>query len=62
MTEPDRPQMTGKMRFASWVTDKYADTHLYYLIIIAFPWQQWLRERISMLCYTYITFLAFSSS
>lgn len=30
------------------------DTHSYYLILIAFPWQQWLCKCISLLCYMYI--------
>jgi hypothetical protein len=25
-----------------------------YVMLIAFPWQQWFCERTSMLCYTYI--------
>jgi hypothetical protein len=33
------------------------DTQSEYLILIAFPWQQWLREHASMLCYTYIACL-----
>ena len=31
------------MRFARWIT-----THLEYVILIAFPRQQWLRERASL--------------
>jgi hypothetical protein len=42
-----------RMRFACWVT-KATDTHSEYLILVAFPRQQWLRERASMLRYTYI--------
>jgi cell division protein FtsB len=37
-----------RMRFASWIT-KAAGAHSEYVIIIAFPQQQWLRERASML-------------
>jgi hypothetical protein len=37
-----------RMRFACWIT-KATDTHLVYVIIIAFPRQQWLRERASIL-------------
>jgi hypothetical protein len=33
-----------RMRFACWIT-KSTDTHSIYVLIIAFPWQQWLRER-----------------
>jgi hypothetical protein len=47
-----RPQMTvliRHMRFVCWIT-KATDTHLEYsyVILIAFPRQQWLRERASM--------------
>jgi len=41
------------MPFACRIT-KASDTHSEYVIFIAFPWQQWLRERVSMLRYTYI--------
>ena len=36
------------MRFAGLIT-KATDTHSEYIIVIAFPWQQWLRERASVL-------------
>ena len=36
------------MRFAHWIT-KATDTHSEYVIINAFPGQQWLRERATML-------------
>jgi hypothetical protein len=45
-----------RMRFACWIT-KATDTHSEYVILIAFPPQQWLRERASMLRYTYVAFL-----
>jgi len=42
---PDRPQMTiERMSFACWVT-KITNTHSKYVILIAFPLQQWLNER-----------------
>jgi hypothetical protein len=41
---------TRRMRFASWTTNA-TDTHSEYAIRIAFPRQQWLRERASILCY-----------
>jgi hypothetical protein len=44
------------MRFACWIT-KATDTHSQYIILIAFPRQQWLRERASVLCYAYIACL-----
>jgi hypothetical protein len=42
-----------RMRFACWIT-KAADTSSEYVILIAFPRQQWLRERASILRYTHI--------
>jgi hypothetical protein len=47
--ERGRTQMTiWRMRIACWIR-KAASTHSEYLIIIAFPLQQWLRERVTML-------------
>jgi len=48
MVEQGRPQMT------SWIP-KITDTHSEYVILIAYLLQQWLDERASILCYTYIT-------
>jgi hypothetical protein len=45
-----------RMRFACWIT-KATDTHSQYVILIAFPRQQSLRERASILSYTYIACL-----
>jgi hypothetical protein len=42
-----------RMRIACWVT-KATDTHSQFVILIAFPRQQRLRESASMLRYTYI--------
>jgi hypothetical protein len=42
-----------RMRFACWI-NKAKDTHSKYVILIAFPQQQWLRERASILRCTYI--------
>ena len=39
-----------------WIP-KATNTHSHYAILIAFPLQQWLRERTSMLRYTYTSFL-----
>jgi hypothetical protein len=48
-----RPQMTiWRMRIACWIP-KATNTHSQYVILIAFPLQQWLRERASLLRYTY---------
>ena len=53
--QPDGPQMTiWRMRIARWIP-KATNTHSHYVIIIAFPLQQWLHERASLLRYTYST-------
>jgi hypothetical protein len=44
------------MRCACWIT-KATDTYSEYVFLIAFPWQQWLREHTSMLRYAYIVCL-----
>ena len=57
--QPDRPQMTvWRMRVASYVP-KATDTHSEYVILIAFPLQQWLLGSASVLYYTYIACLFF---
>ena len=48
-----------RMRIACWIP-KATDTHSQYVILIVFPWQQWLSERASMICYTYISCLVHS--
>jgi len=54
IVEPDRLHMTiWHMRIACWIP-KATDTHSEYVILIAFPLQQWFRERASVLLYTYI--------
>jgi len=54
MVELDRPQMTiWRMCIACWIP-KATDIRSQYVIITAFPLQQWLYERSSMLRYTYI--------
>jgi len=51
--EPDRSQMTiRRMRIAFWIS-KATNIHSEYVIIIPFPLQQWLYERVSMLRYMY---------
>ena len=42
-----------RIRIACWIP-KATDTHSDYLIFIVFPRQQWLHERTSKLCHTYI--------
>ena len=44
------------MRFAYRI-HKFTDTHLEYVTLTAFPRQQWLRKRVSILHYTYVTCL-----
>jgi hypothetical protein len=44
------------MRIACWLT-KATDPHSEYVILIAFPPQQWLKERPLMLRYTYLACL-----
>ena len=49
-----RPQMIiWRMRVACWIT-KATDIHSEYVILTAFPLQQWLHERASIYRYTYI--------
>jgi len=51
-TEPGRTQMkTWRMHIACWIT-KATNTRPEYVILIAFPQQQWLQERATMLHYT----------
>jgi len=44
--------ITGRMRIACWIT-KATYTFSEYVILIAFPLQQRLQERATMLRYTY---------
>jgi hypothetical protein len=61
IVEPGMPQMTTwRMRIACWIT-KATDTHSEYVIFIAFTRQKWLRERASLLRYTYIASLVLPS-
>ena len=51
------PQMTvWRMRNACWIP-KATNTHIGYVILIAFLLQQWLCERASMLHYTHFACL-----
>ena len=57
VVQPDRQQVTmWRMCIACWVP-KATDTHLQYVIISAFPLQQWLREHAPVLRYTHIACL-----
>ena len=56
IVQPDRPQTTiRRMRLACWIP-KATDAHSEYVTLIAFPLQQWIRERTSMLGYTYTAY------
>ena len=48
-----------RMRVACWIP-KATGTHPVCAIMIAFPLQQWLHERASVLPYTYSAFLSLS--
>jgi len=59
--EPGRPQTTIQpMHNECWIS-KATKTLSEYVIFIAFPLQQWLHKRTSMLHYTYITRLVLPS-
>jgi len=58
MVEPDGPQTTIKhstemKRFACQIPKARIRTHSEYLIVTAFPWQQWLCECVPTLHYAY---------
>ena len=48
--------ITWCMSFACWI-NKTTNTHSEYAIFLAFPLQQWLRERASVLRYMFIASL-----
>jgi len=51
MAQPDRSQITiWHMRFASWIT-KTTDKNSEYVILTAFPRQQWLHEHVCVTSY-----------
>jgi hypothetical protein len=55
IVQPDRPQMTTySMSITCWIT-KATNTHSEYVILTAFPLQQWLQEGASILRCTYIS-------
>ena len=58
IVQRDRPQMAiWRMRVACWIP-KATNTHSEYVILTAFPLQQWLREGASLLRHTYIVCLS----
>ena len=57
--ESSRPQVTiWRMRIPCWIP-KATNTHSEYVILIDFPWQQWLQERASLLRVRICTLPAF---
>ena len=59
IVEPNRPRMTiQRMRIACWIP-KATKAHSEYVILIALPQQQWLKERASVLRYTYTACLVY---
>ena len=59
--EPDRPPMTiWCMHIACWIP-RVTDTHSKFVIIIAFPMQQWLHKCVSMLHYVYSYMVLYTS-
>ena len=50
-----------RMRIACWIT-KATNKHSQYALLIAFPQQQWLQERASLLRYTYISCIVIFSA
>jgi hypothetical protein len=46
--QPTDGSVIGRKHFARWIT-KATDTHPEYVTLIAFPRQQWLRERASVI-------------
>jgi hypothetical protein len=62
IVERGKPQMkTWRMRIAWWI-HKATHTHSEYVILIAFPLQQWLHERAAMLRYKYIACIVVGNS
>jgi hypothetical protein len=62
IVEPRRPQMTiWRMRTACWIP-KATNTLSQYVILIAFPQEQWLHERAFILRYTFIACLVIKPS
>jgi len=60
--EPDTSEVTiWRMRVACWISNTI-DTHSEYVILIAFPLQQWLRESATLLNYSYLACLVFFRS
>jgi len=54
IVQPYRPQMIWRIRIACWYVRLV--THSEYVILIAFPLQQWFHERSSLLLYLHCLF------
>ena len=50
-----------RMHIACWIP-KATSTHSQYVVLIAFPLQQWLNQRASVLRYTYVACLVLPCS
>jgi hypothetical protein len=59
IVEPERPQMTVRRICISRCIPKATNTLSEYVLLIAFPLQQWLHECASMLHYTYVACLVY---
>ena len=57
VVEPNRRQMTVWIDRIACRIPKVTDTHSEYVILVAFPLQQWLHKRLSLLRYTFIACL-----
>ena len=57
LVQPGRQQMSiWGMHAACWIPNA-ANTHPVYVIVLAFPLQQWLHKCASLLCHTYSAYL-----
>ena len=57
IVELDSPQMTIWCTYIACCITEATNTHLAYVILTAFPLQQWLHKHASVLHYLYITCL-----
>jgi hypothetical protein len=55
--QPERSQMTKWLMYIAWWIPKATNTHLEYVVLIAFPVEQWLHERNVILSLSYNSFL-----
>jgi hypothetical protein len=57
IVQPYRPQVTIRRMHLACKISTATNTNSEYVTLLSFAWQQWLRDRASMLLYTYIAFL-----